>query len=140
MRRALRASSHRLLPDTSHRSEGTICWGFSKKIVKGEDKLLVAPAVPVPAFCTPMAVFGVFDGHGGKQTAELIVRELVGALQEELVRARFGTTDRYLGMPAAAATHLPSPHRRLPWHLPYPPFVTRRALRAAYAPRCLRAW
>jgi len=86
-----------------------------------------------------MAVFGVFDGHGGKQTAELLVRELVGALQEELVSARFVTTDRYLAKPAAAATHLPAPHHRLPWHLQLPPFVTRRARRAAYALRYPRA-
>jgi hypothetical protein len=73
-------------------TSGSVLWNetsfaSSKKVVKGEDRLLCLPSVVVPSFgglC--MSVFGVFDGHGGKHTAEFLLRDLCRALLEELVR------------------------------------------------------
>ena len=65
-------------------SRNNTAYAVSRKVVKGEDKSLLAPGLRVGD--VPLSLFAVFDGHGGKQTAELLVRCFWSALEEELVR------------------------------------------------------
>ena len=68
-----------------HSGNPLLAFATAQKRVKGEDRVLLSPSVALPSGET-FSLFGVFDGHGGRQTAELCVQQFVPVLLQQLAR------------------------------------------------------